>query len=239
MLYCIRIIMCSRDMIMPDIQLLYRDRYLVVCEKPVGIPSESPGLPDLVGAGLHTKCYPVHRLDQGTGGVAVLALSAGSCEAMRNLFTAGLVRKEYLAVIENSPPESSGEYTDLLFHDSRKNKSFVVSRNRKGVRDALCSWNVMESIHDNDRILTLVHITLHTGRTHQIRVQFASRGYPLAGDRKYGSRVKADTVCLWASGISFPHPLERHGHIVSAMSMPPALFPWNRFGPLTYSPEDG
>ena len=170
---------------------------------------------------------------------SVLALSAGSCEAMRNLFTAGLVRKEYLAVIENSPPESSGEYTDLLFHDSRKNKSFVVSRNRKGVRDALCSWNVMESIHDNDRILTLVHITLHTGRTHQIRVQFASRGYPLAGDRKYGSRVKADTVCLWASGISFPHPLERHGHIVSALSMPPSLFPWNRFGPLTYSPEDG
>ena len=210
------------------IPVLYRDSQLIICEKPVGVLCESPGLPDLLQEQLHCKLFPVHRLDQGTGGICVLALSPASCTSVQKQFQSHCIRKEYLAVITGKPEENSGSFMDLLFHDRKLNKSFVVKQKRKGVRDALCDWSVIESTNYNGQQLSLVRVAIHTGRTHQIRVQFASRGMPLVGDRKYGSRIQAETPSLWACSIVFPHPAQK-GRVISASSMPHPSFPWNLF----------
>ena len=211
-----------------EIPVLYRDEALLVCEKPVGVPSESPGLPDLVSDQEGFDVWPVHRLDQGTGGTVVLARSQAACSALQKLFQQDLVRKEYLAVVAGTPQEPAGCFEDLLFHDRKKNKSYIVSRERAGVKRAYCEFSVLGSVTDGDQALTLIRVLLHTGRTHQIRVQFGSRGFPLVGDRKYGSRLPAENVSLWASAISFPSPDQKSGS-VSVASLPPDVFPWNLF----------
>jgi 23S rRNA pseudouridine1911/1915/1917 synthase len=208
--------------------ILYRDASLIVCEKPVGVSSESPGLPELLGEQAGAKVWPVHRLDRDTGGVMVFALSAAGCASLQRLFQGSEVSKEYLAVVCGCPGESSGCWQDLLWHDKTRNKTYVVRRMRKGVKEALCEWETVSSVTHDGQPFTLVRVRLHTGRTHQIRVQFASRGIPLAGDRKYGASVRADTPALWASGISFPHP-DRKSGAVTVRAAPPAVFPWNLF----------
>ncbi len=210
------------------IDILFRDSSLIICEKPAGILSESPGLPDLLREQTGADVWPVHRLDKSTGGVMILAFSPASCAAMQRLFQQEAVRKEYLAVVSGCPENKTGQWTDLLWHDRNKNKSYVVSRPRGGVKKAVCEWTVLDTADADDQTLSLVRVLLHTGRTHQIRVQFGSRGYPLAGDRKYGSRVPCDTVALWSAAVSFPHPGRKSG-VVSVTSAPPALFPWNLF----------
>ncbi len=210
------------------IAVLYQDEYLLICEKPVGVLSESPGLPELVYTQTGIKPFPVHRLDQGTGGVCILACSAAICAQMQKLFQLGLVRKEYLAVISGKPDDSYGVYEDLLFHDRKQNKTFIVKRIRSGVKKAVCDWQVLETVSHEKQVLSLVRVFLRTGRTHQIRIQFGSRGFPLAGDKKYGSRIKADAPALWAAGICFPHPVFRDRMIRIAAS-PVSAFPWSLF----------
>ena len=211
-----------------EVPLLYTDPSLIVCVKPVGVSSESPGLPDLVAEQCGCTVLPVHRLDQGTGGVIVLARSSSACASMQRLFQESKVRKEYLAVISGCPEENAGVFTDLLWHDRQKNKSFIVDRRRAGVKEASCSWKLLNSTLYDGQKIALIRVVLHTGRTHQIRVQFGSRGFPLVGDRKYGSRLPAENVSLWASAISFPRPDQKSGS-VSVTSLPPDIFPWNLF----------
>ncbi len=211
-----------------EIPLLYTNPSLIVCVKPVGISSESPGLPDLVAEQCGCKVLPVHRLDQGTGGVIVLARTSAACASMQRLFQENKVKKEYLAVISGCPEEIDGVFTDLLWHDRQKNKSFVVDRRRAGVKEASCAWKLMNSTFYDGQKIALIRVFLHTGRTHQIRVQFGSRGFPLVGDRKYGSRLAAETFALWASAISFPRPDQKSGSL-SFTSLPPDIFPWNLF----------
>lgn len=208
--------------------ILYRDASLIVCGKPAGVSSESPGLPEQLSKQAGVKVWPVHRLDRGTGGVIVFALSASSCASLQRLFRDNEVKKEYLAVVCGCPAEKSGCWIDLLWHDKTRNKTYVVKSMRKGVKEARCEWETVGSVPYDGQALTLVRVRLHTGRTHQIRVQFASRKLPLAGDRKYGSSVAADTVALWSVRISFPHPDGKSG-AVSVCSAPPAVFPWNLF----------
>ena len=213
------------------IHLLYADSSLVVCEKPVGVSSESPGLPELIFEQEKFSVLPVHRLDLGTGGACILARNASACAAMQKLFQSDQVIKEYLAVVSGVPDSSAGVYSDLLYHDPRSNKSFVVDKMRKGVREASCEWEVLETADaedGRDGPLTLVRVRLHSGRTHQIRVQFASRKLPLAGDRRYGSRVRAEVPALWSARIAFPHPFINE-KTVEAVSAPPDVFPWNCF----------
>lgn len=205
--------------------ILYSDSSLIVCVKPVGVPSESPGLPELVEERTGRKAWPVHRLDQGTGGVSVLAFSPEICASMQRLFQQSLVEKEYLAVVSGILPDRSGSWCDLLWHDRKNNKSYAVTRERSGVKKASCEWELLSSFSSAGQLLSLVRVRLHTGRTHQIRVQFGSRGFPLVGDRKYGSRIPADTVALWSSRLSFPHP-DRKSGTVSVLSAPPPVYPW-------------
>ena len=210
------------------IRLLYCDSSLVVCEKPVGVSSESPGLPDLIRGQEGFDVFPAHRLDRTTGGVCVLARTPSACTALQRLFQQDKVAKEYLAVVSGVPQTAAGAFSDLLYHDPRTNKTFVADRPRKGVKEAFCEWEVLESAETPEGALTLVRVRLHTGRTHQIRVQFASRRMPLAGDRRYGSKVRADAPALWAARISFPYPFSAD-KAVDAASLPPAAFPWTCF----------
>ena len=210
------------------IPVLYRDDALVVCEKPVGVSSESPGLPDLVREQENFAVFPAHRLDRTTGGTCVLARSPRSCAALQQLFQQDCVCKEYLAAVCGVPEKESGSFTDLLFHDPRINKTFVADRPRKGVREAFCEWSVLETAEFSGERISLVRVRLHTGRTHQIRVQFASRRMPLVGDRRYGSRIRAAAPALWAERIRFPHPFDS-GRTVDVSSAPPDLFPWSCF----------
>ena len=127
--------------------------------------------------------FPVHRLDKETTGLVVLARTQRTAAELSRSITEGLFQKEYLAAICGTPQEPEGCWTDLLFYDRNRGKSFVVDRKRGGVKEATLSYRVIES--DGNR--SVVRVRLHTGRTHQIRVQFSSRGLPLVGDRRYGA----------------------------------------------------
>ncbi len=211
-----------------SLSLLFTDSSLLICEKPVGISSESPGLPDLLREQEGFEVYPAHRLDRTTGGACILARSPRACAAMQQLFAQDRVIKEYLAVVSGIPDTSSGSCEDLLYHDPRTNKTFVVDRIRKGVRNARCEWTLLETAGQAEEAMSLLRVILHTGRTHQIRVQFASRGLPLAGDRRYGSRIRAAAPALWSARICFPHPFSPE-KTVEAASTPPGIFPWSCF----------
>ena len=210
-----------------SLPLLFKDDSLVVCLKPVGISSESPGLPDMIRNQEGFPVFPVHRLDQTTGGVCVLARSSSVCTEMQRLFQLDQVIKEYLAVVSGTPDTDSGLFYDLLYHDQRTNKTFVVDKMRKGVKDASCEWSVLETVDSPDGRISLVRIRLHSGRTHQIRIQFASRKMPLVGDRRYGSRIRASVPALWSARICFPHPLS--DQTIDVSSRPPDGFPWSCF----------
>jgi len=206
--------------------ILYRDNSIVVCIKPAGVLStdEEGGMPSLLRAELGTDCVrSVHRLDRVVSGVMVYALTPASASELSRQIREDGFSKEYLAVIKGCPEEKEGVFKDLLFKDSRKNKSFVVTRERKGVKEASLEYRVLDS-HDDT---SLVLVKLHTGRTHQIRVQFASRKMPLLGDGKYGSRDNKCETALWSCRLTFNHPMT--GENVCCTSLPPRVYPWNNF----------
>ena len=177
--------------------ILYSDRDIVVCVKPVGLDSEKEVPGALVGI-LGGELFTVHRLDKNVGGVMVYARSKTAAAALSRAIQEGSMVKEYVAAVHGTPPES-GDWEDLLFKDSAKNKVFVVKRERGGVKKARLEFRLLRAGEPS-----LVHIRLHTGRSHQIRVQFASRGFPLVGDHKYGSRDAAAAPMLFSCRITFP-----------------------------------
>jgi 23S rRNA pseudouridine1911/1915/1917 synthase len=138
--------------------------------------------------------------------------------------------KEYRAVIAGAPDEAlpaEGLLRDYLFKDSRKGRVFAVNRPRKGVREAVLEYTIQGSVAMENQTYSLVSITLHTGRTHQIRVQFASRKHPLWGDGKYGSRAKG-AIALQSARLRFNHP-QTGKPLEFAVPMPEGE-PWNLFG---------
>lgn len=207
------------------IDILFENKDFLACIKPVGIASQNDGAEDMVkilSAQTGSDIFPVHRLDTAVGGTMVFAKNSKTAALLSKQISDGSFKKKYLAVINGVPEENSAVLEDLLFKDSSKNKSYVVKRERKGVKKAKLEYKVLES---NDET-ALIEVLLYTGRSHQIRVQFASRRMPLIGDGKYGSKDNRCSVALWSHEVSFAYNSDK----ITFVSNPDqCLYPWNLF----------
>ncbi len=211
--------------------VLYEDKNLVICQKEVGFVSElSDKCPSLANEVLQKYGYAgvIHRLDMNVGGAILYAKNKASAAYLSNLVSNRQMQKQYLAVVEGVPEEPRGELKDYLFKDSSKNKVYAVKRMRKGVKEASLYYEVLQTTKTDEKTLSLVKITLETGRSHQIRVQFSSRKMPLAGDGKYGSKDNKCTVSLWCHSLSFL--AQNTGKSLTVLSIPNKdHYPWNLF----------
>ena len=185
--------------------IIYHDRDILVCIKPAGVKStdEPGGLPELLRKELgdaNANLRTVHRLDQTVSGLMVLATRAKAASNLSQQIREGTFQKEYLAVVHGSLPKT-GTFTDLLLRNKEERKTYVVNGPGKDVQEAMLDY---ERLAEKDG-LSLVRITLKTGRTHQIRCQFSSRGLPLVGDKKYGLG-EACPIALWSYRLTFAHP---------------------------------
>ncbi|MBP3939820.1 MAG: RluA family pseudouridine synthase [Clostridia bacterium] len=207
------------------IEILFENSELVACVKPVGVASQNDKATDMVKLlekQMNSNVFPIHRLDTAVGGTMVFAKTPKAAAELSKIVSEGQLRKRYLAVISGKPDKDSDVLEDLLFKDSSKNKSFVVKRERKGVRKAKLEYEVLGFCDG----MSLLRILLHTGRSHQIRVQFSSRKMPLVGDGKYGSRDNRCNVALWSEDISFKWNSDE----MTFMSKPDKTqFPWSLF----------
>ena len=208
-------------------EILYQDNRIVVAVKPAGILStdEPGGMPSLLRQALNTDCIrTVHRLDAQVSGVMVFARSRMAASLLSQQVRERQFSKCYLAAVHGTPQPQSGEMRDLLGRDSVRRVTYVADTPSADTREALLTYETLDTADG----LSLVRVQLHTGRTHQIRVQFASRGLPLAGDRKYGIPEDGTVpLALWAYRLSFAHP--QTGQEMSFTCPPPETEPWTRF----------
>lgn len=179
-------------------EILYSDTNIVVCVKPVGLDSETE-VPAALIEQLGGMLFPIHRLDKNVGGIMVYARTKQAAADLSKAVQEGTMVKEYVALVHGTPLEN-GDWEDLLWKDAKKNKVFVVKRQRAGVKKARLEFRRLSAGETS-----LVHVRLHTGRSHQIRVQFSSRGFPLVGDHKYGSRDARTEPMLFSCRITFPY----------------------------------
>ncbi len=209
-------------------ELLYQDEHIVICRKEPGMLSEEESTPEslpyVLKQELQTDIFTLHRLDKPVGGVMVYAKTKKAAAAFSQLIASDGLTKKYLAVLDAVPEKDEDELSDFLFKDSRKNKVFVVKKMRKGVKEASLTYKTLKKAENH----ALVEIELRTGRSHQIRVQFASRKMPLTGDGKYGSRDNRCNVSLFSHSISFIHPFTKENMTFSA-EPDYSQYPWNLF----------
>ena len=206
-------------------EILYLDADIVVCVKPQRVLStdEPGGVPELVRRELGDEkadVRTVHRLDRVVGGVMVLARSASAASELSRQVRENEFGKEYLAVVHGAPGAEEGQLRDLLGRDKARRMTFVAAEPGKGIQEAVLSYRVLNRADD----LTRVRIRLHTGRTHQIRVQFASRGMALVGERKYDTREDPCEIALWSHMVEFTHP--HTGERMIFRKEPPRAYPW-------------
>ena len=208
-------------------ELVYADETIVVCVKPGGVKStdEPGGVPELVRQALGNpgaQVRTVHRLDQVVSGLMVLARTEAAASELSRQIRDREFEKEYLAVVHGKPPEEEGTFRDLLYRDKARRMTMVASEPAKGVQEAVLDYRVLSGTPE----MTKVRIRLHTGRTHQIRVQFASRGMALVGERKYSTLPDECPIALWSYRLSFRHPVT--GKPMEFTQEPPAVKPWDQ-----------
>ena len=205
--------------------ILYEDKDLVVCVKPARVLStdEPGGLPELLRAELGTKDFrTVHRLDRVVSGLMVVARNAAAASELSRQIREGSFRKEYQAVLHGCPPADQGRLVDLLGRDKARKMTFVADAPGKDVQEAALDYWLLSKSSSFSR----VRILLHTGRTHQIRVQFASRGLPLVGERKYSENNDPCEIALWSYRLGFDHPTT--GERMDFSLEPPREYPWTQ-----------
>ncbi len=206
-------------------ELVYVDDSIVACVKPARVLStdEPGGVPDLVREALGdptADVRTVHRLDRVVSGLMVLARSAEAASEISRQIRENQFEKEYLAVVHGTPDAESGRLVDLLIRDKARKMTMVAQQEGKGVQPASLTYQVLSSQNEMSR----VRIQLETGRTHQIRVQFASRGLPLVGERKYSTLEDDCEIALWSYRLAFTHPVT--GEKMEFTLEPPAVYPW-------------
>lgn len=194
---------------MDKFDILFEDEHIIVILKPCGMLSQRDESNDESVVSLLEKRLGyvgvIHRLDRAVGGVMVYAKNKPAAAKLSAAVSdKDLFSKSYLVVCHGKPEQESGLMQDLLFKDSHLNKSFAVDRKRKGVKEASLEYRLIS--YDSQSDLSLVKVKLHTGRTHQIRVQFSSRKMPLAGDKKYGAKDNFRAIGLFSSNLAFIHP---------------------------------
>ena len=216
--------------------LLYCDNVIAVCEKPAGCLAEAgseKNLPALLQQTLRDKgeadpVFTVHRLDREVGGLTVLGRTHEAASKLIEQFGAHQIDKEYYAVLKGVPEQAHAVWEDLLFRDAANNKTYVVKRTRKGVREAKLEYRVLETTMDEGQPISLVRIRLFTGRTHQIRAQFSARKLPLIGDGRYGGKDRRCSIALFSCVLGFNHP--ETGRRMRFYQRPDLTqFPWNQF----------
>ena len=210
------------------VRLFYLDNDVVVCTKPAGVLSESGGMPELLNSQIgwgETRC--VHRLDMAVGGVMVYARSKEAAAKLSSSLAGHELGKRYLAVVQGRPERDEDTLKDLLYHDSTTNKTYVVKRKRRGVKEAELRYRRLQTQSATEGEISLLRVELVTGRSHQIRVQFASRKLPLVGDSRYGSSYRSSGIALWCEQLSFPHP--KSGEMMTFTCPPPEEWPWKLF----------
>ena len=207
-------------------EIIYQDKDIIVCVKPPRVLStdEPGGLPDLIRQELgdpNANVRTVHRLDRTVSGLMVLARRSKAASELSRQIREGEFHKEYLAVLHGTPEEDAAELQDLLLRNKQERKTYLVTESGKDVQEARLSYQVLNRAQD----LTRGRIQLHTGRTHQIRAQFSGRGWPLAGDRKYGIPDEAEEIALWSYRLAFHHPYS--GKPMEFILEPPLDYPWS------------
>lgn len=211
------------------IDVLYEDKDIVVCKKPIGVSSQDSGensMPCLLKSQLCSGYIAtVHRLDTAVSGVMVYAKTPFAAADLSKQIQAGEFEKYYLAAIAGVPDKPSATLADLLFKDSAKNKSYIVKRQRAGVKKASLEYETINTAIIGNQTVSLLKIKLHTGRTHQIRVQFASRKMPLIGDRKYGSTISG-SIALFSHKLGFSHPRTKE-KLEFELLPDKSVFPWD------------
>lgn len=206
-------------------QFVYQDDAIIVCVKPAGaVSTDSPGgVPELVRKALgdpQADVRTVHRLDQVVSGLMVLARTAESASELSRQIREQIFEKEYFAVVHGVPAQQQGTLKDLLVRDKQRRMTLVTDKPNKGVQEAILDYQVLHQVPDMSRVA----IQLHTGRTHQIRVQFSSRGLPLVGERKYAVLEDNCNLALWSCRLGFFHPVT--GEKMRFFMEPPEVYPW-------------
>ena len=208
-------------------EIVYLDSDIVVCVKPARVLStdEPGGLPELLREALgdpKADIRTVHRLDRVVSGLMVLARNAKAASELSRQIREGEFEKEYLAVVHGIP-EEKGTLRDLLGRDKARRMTYIADTPAKGVQEAVLHY---QRLSKSDEI-SKVRIQLETGRTHQIRVQFSSRGFPLVGERKYAEINDPCEIALWSYRLGFAHP--GTGKPVEFVHEPPEDYPWTLF----------
>lgn len=221
----------------PRFPILYEDNHLIVIEKPVNMPSQSDPSGDLdvltaMKEDLKARYQKtgnvylglVHRLDRPVGGAMLLAKTSKAASRMSEAVRTRSIEKEYVTVVHGKPKTHEDRLVHYLWKDKSKNKVFSVRRNHKQAKEAILEYRIIDT---RDQY-SLVHIRLHTGRSHQIRVQMAAIGCPLYGDQKYGTKVNrpGQQLALWSCKLAVHHPVKKH-KLVWYSSPPLDSFPWN------------
>ena len=206
-------------------KIVYEDADIIVCIKPARVLStdEPGGVPDLIREAIgnsEADIRTVHRLDRVVSGLMVLARNAKAASELSRQIRENNFQKEYLAVIHGKPETEAGMLKDLLLRDKARKMTFVAQNPQKGAQEAVLEYQVLSSAEKMSKI----RIQLHTGRTHQIRVQFASRGLPLVGERKYAEMDDPCEIALWSYCLAFNHP--KNGEWMVFSQEPPRQWPW-------------
>ncbi|GAB6990207.1 RluA family pseudouridine synthase [Paenibacillus pini] len=230
----------SQDMQHSQIEILFEDNHLLGIVKPVNVPTQedASGDPDLVNLlkqdikeryNKPGNVYVglIHRLDRPVGGAMIFAKTSKAASRLSETVRSRHFRKFYAAVVHGKLPSSKGTMTNMLLKDPKTNTVTVVRPGTPGAKEAVLDYEVLGT---SDH-LSLVKVELHTGRSHQIRVQMSHAGCPLYGDQKYGNGLNkvGQQIALWSVLVGFPHPVSKEE--VTLTSMPPSQHPWNLWNP--------